>query len=357
MKKIISVFLITFLLLASTSGSLYGSTYDYKDEETLKIMDAVTKYLSIPLEEQKNLQVIDNIYIANSDLKKYKELQSKLLVEWYSGIGVKIEYYDLKVNINSIQNVDDLIKVDLNNIVTFKYMNADFLSGYTDNYILYLNKELLVEKEIYEMDSKAYLLESEINKKVGYNEYISDKIKTLKEKEIRLNNDIADFKNTFAKSKDSNKDSIELFGVIYNAQAAASWALANVYAPEEYDADCTNFVSKAIHAGGIPTDGTWYQGSNAWIRVIELRNWLLNKGYANEYSSYSFAQLGDVIQFKLRSNGLYTHSVIVTGKDNWSEYPYVSAHTSPRYNVLASIYYPDNDIKWSGYRVLDVHGN
>lgn len=83
---------------------------------------------------------------------------------------------------------------------------------------------------------------------------------------------------------------------------------------------------------------------------------LINKGYTTQYSSYSYAQLGDVIQYKNASNGLFTHSVIVTARDSWSEYPYISAHTNPRYNVLASFLYP-NSTTFSGYRVLDVHGN
>lgn len=31
------------------------------------------------------------------------------------------------------------------------------------------------------------------------------------------------------------------------------------------NADCTNFVSQCLKAGGLPTDGTWYKDRNAKV--------------------------------------------------------------------------------------------
>jgi hypothetical protein len=45
--------------------------------------------------------------------------------------------------------------------------------------------------------------------------------------------------------------------------------------------DCANYVSQAMLAGGIPTDGTWYPDSVAWKNTYELKDWLLAKGYAS----------------------------------------------------------------------------
>jgi len=38
-----------------------------------------------------------------------------------------------------------------------------------------------------------------------------------------------------------------------------------------YCADCANYVSQGLYAGGLPTDGTWYYGGTTWIRVGELQ--------------------------------------------------------------------------------------
>ncbi|MGE5605533.1 MAG: amidase domain-containing protein [Bacteroidota bacterium] len=362
MKKLLSIFTIIITLTLLFSSNLYATNATNENIE-----NTITQYLSNSLEEQKELKVIANNYIVpNSDLYKYDKLKSKLLVKWYKGIGVKIRSYNINLKINSIKVEENLIRVDLDSTIKFRYDNVDFDSGYTDNHIIYLTTagdKLLVEKDIFEMDKKAEEVEkNEIHNSLnhdGYKEYINNKIKLLEEREYTFEKDIERFKNPVKKEtplQATSLGNISLLSITYDSYAAASWALDHVYDQEDYPgADCTNFVSKALNHGGLPTDGTWYQGSNAWIRVIELRDWLVNKGYANQYSSYSYAQLGDVIQYKYASNGLFSHSVIVTGKDNWSSYPYVSAHTSARYNVLASIYYPDNPT-FSGYRVLDVHG-
>lgn len=358
--KISKIFMIIIALTLILSPNLYAiNVIDDKDE---RIKSILIGYLSNSLEEQKILKVITNNYIVpNSSLSEYDKLQSKLLVNWCKEIGVKIKSYNVDIRINSIEKTGEAIRIDLDNIVQFQYEKANFNSGYIDNHVIYLSEygdSLLVEKDIFEMDTQAKNIENDLlsfEGSDGYEKYISNKINILESREETFDEDVNEFKNQTNKKLPNN--SITPLSVTYNASAAANWALNHVYDAEDYpDADCTNFVSKALRAGGLPTDGTWYQGSEAWIRVIELRDWLINKGYATEYYSYSYAQLGDVIQYEKASNGVFTHSVIVTARDSWSEYPYVSAHSSPRRNVLASIYYPNNS-SWSGYRVLDVHGN
>lgn len=66
--------------------------------------------------------------------------------------------------------------------------------------------------------------------------------------------------------------------------------------------------------------------------IIELRNWLLNIGYAIEKDRYKYTRLGDIIQYKNKSS-VRKPSVIVTSTK--SKYPYVrvSAHSNNRCNV------------------------
>ena len=145
-------------------------------------------------------------------------------------------------------------------------------------------------------------------------------------------------------------------GKKYKGETAAKWAMENVYELPDYSSDCSNFVSKALHHGGLPKDGTWYEGSNAWIRVLELRNWLIYKGYAKEYKETSKAEIGDVIQL-YRSGHTdkwgWQHSLIVTYIDDYGEI-YVSARTRPARNVSLLQYYPS--IFWSNIRLLKIKG-
>ena len=107
------------------------------------------------------------------------------------------------------------------------------------------------------------------------------------------------------------------------------------------------------YGGGLRKDEIWYYHSNAWIRVIELRNWLLNRGHAQEKDHYKYADIGDIVQYYSKNKGRWAHSVIVTSRTN--KYPYirVSAHTTNRRDVnVSGIYYPRGD--YSNYRVLHI---
>lgn len=103
--------------------------------------------------------------------------------------------------------------------------------------------------------------------------------------------------------------------------------------------DCTNFVSQCIYHAGLPMTAHWYHNnkssySTSWIRVVELRDYLINnhlaKGYYEQMPNYpSGVNIeGTPIQF---SNGTtWSHSAIVLGKDNGGYY--VAEHTGPNGN-------------------------
>lgn len=366
MKKIMPILMVFALMLSILPYSTVNAASITNDVDSTsitneKIENILIGYFSNSLEVQSKLKEIDNKYVVpNSDLDKYVKLHSKVTVQWYEGTGEQTEWYKVNININSISKEKELIKVDVDNKVSLKYGNTSFDSSYVENHIVYLSNngnKLLVQRDIFDIERKAKEVEDEFNSygdSDGYKKYINNKISYLESKLLNVNNDVQKFKNE-VKSQ-SNSVEANAFNIMatatYDGNAAATWALNNVYSPEDYDgADCTNFVSKAINAGGIPTDSTWYQGSNAWIRVIELKNYLINKGRATEYSSYEYARIGDIIQY--HNGSVWRHSVIVTGKDNWNTYPYVSAHSNPQYNISASYYYPNG--YFSNYRVLDVY--
>lgn len=84
--------------------------------------------------------------------------------------------------------------------------------------------------------------------------------------------------------------------------------------------DCQNYVSQALNNGGLPTDGTWYKDSSAWISVPSFKDWLTSTG-----NGVSVNQLSLLIGGDLGFVGS-DHAVMVAGV---SPYTY-SAHTSDR---------------------------
>lgn len=95
--------------------------------------------------------------------------------------------------------------------------------------------------------------------------------------------------------------------------------------------DCTNYASQVLHAGGAPYDKTgnlrWSPGSDSWIRVVELRNYLLKNTYTGPFgkkvAKRSALTCGDLIQ---KEHKRTKHTVVIYkgGTDD----PVVTAHSS-----------------------------
>lgn len=356
MKKMLVLLLSCAMLFSSPLSALAneGTTNTGAKINETKLEEVLVGYFSNFLEVQKNLEKFDNEFVdESSKLKEYTDLHSELSINLYKKTVGQIDWYDVQIKVNSIENVDELTKVNVDNIVKLKYKNTDFDSDYIENHIIYIKNidgNMKIVEDIFDPAFTASEINSQvIGKQRNQDKYMENKVEDLKAKLENLDKYIEENK------PENEKGDVMPLAVVYDSRVAASWAYDNVYSTPDYGADCTNFVSKAINKGGIPTDGTWYQDSNAWIRVIELKDWLLNKGYGTQYSNYSYALLGDIIQYYSPSYGNWRHSVIVTAKDNWSSYPYVSAHSNPQRNVLASYYYP-NGTSYTDYRILDVHG-
>lgn len=169
----------------------------------------------------------------------------------------------------------------------------------------------------------------------------------------------------------------------YNASSAVNYAVryANSY-NSQYDSyfkDCTNFVSQALHAGGISmrnpsyvregitnTTSYWYsiryeewhtnnyvyrwKTSTSWINVDALYSYSVKHGAAvYTYNSLSGiqnnARIGDVVQLK-NAKGNWYHSIIITGGTR-GNYTYCG-HTTSRKNYPLKLI-KDND---TSYRII-----
>ncbi|WP_261303874.1 amidase domain-containing protein [Paenibacillus andongensis] len=136
--------------------------------------------------------------------------------------------------------------------------------------------------------------------------------------------------------------------IIYNrakvVQYAETWWQTPNPKYEEFEVDCTNFVSQCLFAGGAPMDytgkrdlGWWYAGkkgnhelwSFSWAVANSLQTFLSRsrrglKGHAVDDPRE--LQPGDTISYDWDGDGRYQHNTIVIGKDA-NGMPLVNAHT------------------------------
>ncbi|MCH5212063.1 MAG: RICIN domain-containing protein [Oscillospiraceae bacterium] len=102
--------------------------------------------------------------------------------------------------------------------------------------------------------------------------------------------------------------------------------------------DCANFVSQCMRAGGIPTDGTWYPNSSAWIGCTAQRKHFSSLGTLISNPSASQILKGNPVYYSSTSGSTWTHAGICVGT-NSAGTPVVNAHTNDRYHVTWTLGY------------------
>lgn len=111
-------------------------------------------------------------------------------------------------------------------------------------------------------------------------------------------------------------------------------------------ADCADYVSQAMYAGGIPIEaGVWqrfYDGNNgwSWTSGAGLKNYMVNKGYW-DLTTFDLCNAGNIIRW-LSSSDSANHVGMITLNDTVTHR--YTAHTSDRLNYLFtnSNYYQTN---------------
>ncbi|MDN5293665.1 MAG: hypothetical protein PWQ91_917 [Eubacteriales bacterium] len=164
--------------------------------------------------------------------------------------------------------------------------------------------------------------------------------------------------------------SVTIQGGLYNRSGAVNYAYRYVgsasdvpfyknYNPyyHAFSADCTNFVSQCLRAGGVPlvdawwrpwfASGDWYyyrRGTDSfdsnnddgwswsWVKVQSLYYHITGRLGFQAYSSGQL-QLGDIVQFDFNNDGILDHSAIVTSIDSRDGMRRVSYHTANRKDV------------------------
>lgn len=135
----------------------------------------------------------------------------------------------------------------------------------------------------------------------------------------------------------------------YNRQNAVNYALTYAENPNsDYryfsGADCTNFVSQCVYAGGWPKIGwnkyssshwfynSYYIYSYTWTRADYFGKFLAiysGRGFARSLSHHPWNQyfeIGDIVQADKDNNGKWDHTMIVTEVDG--DEMYMTYHSS-----------------------------
>ncbi|MGL4226416.1 MAG: amidase domain-containing protein [Rickettsia sp.] len=102
--------------------------------------------------------------------------------------------------------------------------------------------------------------------------------------------------------------------------------------------DCTNFVSQALHYGGIKKTSSWKPYSNQWVRVNELHDFLIYNNLAKEFNHLTDNMSGSLIQFFHPEKKTWTHSGILTHQTE-DDYLYC-CHSYDKLNYPLSLTYP-----------------
>lgn len=120
---------------------------------------------------------------------------------------------------------------------------------------------------------------------------------------------------------------------------------------ENAGGDCTNFISQALFYGGLKKTDSWQPYTAPWIRVKNLRDYLVFNGLATELPNVGKNFLGEIVQFSINEYDTWTHSVIITSKLPNDDYLYC-CHSYDKLNYPLSKSYP---IIYPKIRVLDLN--
>ncbi|RXI44924.1 hypothetical protein DP145_11645 [Clostridium tetani] len=340
-------------------GSLKNAYIIKGDEITNEDINAlIDNYFNWIYENLINNTIgeLQNI-VGNNKLAEFKKSKLKWLINWYGKKDEEIKDYKIYTEINDVDingniiyiNViygEDLILKSSSDIVQ-KIRNQE-------HKILAKNvgSKLVIIHDYYndELADEMFLVS---DREFKTNKKVKSINKKLEKKTLEINKNIKKIDKLVKQYKRNLHNTLQINNIQerkypgYDGIAAAKYAVkyAINYNPEYQDyngrgGDCTNFISQCIYAGGIPTDNVWYKDSHAWIRVVELRSWLLKKGYARELTVQDNAKEGDLIQLR-NSGGYWYHSLIVTYKNPTNGEPFVSCHTGDYVNRALSTYTTD----------------
>ncbi|QFT90213.1 Putative amidase domain protein [Bacillus sp. THAF10] len=314
----------------------------------------------------ENIMLVDLENLVKSHLEE-NQLNHHLSVETYTEYLMSLLIEDADPILANHPNYEQILYYAAEYIYELEKLQTAAIT----------NPEVLDEIENFDLGDKLDSTLKEIKHEIAQEEnQIEEDIKSFRETSIQP---IKLMENVNNGGKIGIQD---IGGSGWNGAAAASYAY-DWYKKRnsQYDShtlNCTNFVSQAIHAGGMSekklsplprhiydTTSYWYSdrthecvGSNScryhyheatsWIRVVDFYSyWSKTKNVtisSTKSTIVSNSLVGDVVQLKRASDGRWFHSMIVNRKANGTIY--LAGNTNDTYDK------PLTDISAQSFRVI-----
>lgn len=333
-----------------------------KDDNS-QVKMVIEQYFTNELKTMSTHKPIDSEkIIGNEILRQYNDVKTDVVASWYKEIDETLKEYKLYLDYDSISFNGATCEVNVvkGTDLIFEKSSQITQQSRGENHKIALNKldgKWMINEDMYFEEGERDSFDEQLTKE-EYKDRLVKKIDDLKYKKDNVKVEAEKLKNEKTKYL-LNKPSASIMSYSgYNGIAARDYAYTyHKYYNTNYSdwgadgGDCTNFVSQCLKAGGIPTDTRWFKDSNPWIRVVELRDWLISKGYATEYSWQSNCKVGDVIQLFNAVKQRYSHSLLISYIDGYGQV-FVSAHDSDVYNYGLYNYYPSSS--WTNIRFLKI---
>lgn len=357
MKKIL-LFLSTIVMLSFLFTTSVVNAENITDMDQISVakvqintyLDALNHSL-VDDTIQKNIRdLIDN---SNITLSNYIAGRHSIYSEWAKNNNVKFTNVSVNIDNDNIKYDKGKIYANLSTTTTVTY---EYISGkgsgipntfkFSETHSLVLENRngiyKVVEDNFYD-PLRPDLSEDHVNKKI-FNYNVDSNIANnvlMNQKSIIPNSYKTVYYQTAAAAAYADKwtDNSGSSGTPHNPNYN--------YYPNN---DCANFVSQCMgdsNAGNLPTDGTWYPYSLAWINADSLYNYIVNnRGWLRAYStstSYldSYAKqmkVGDLVFYRWSTSGsTKDHVSIVVAFDSAGN-PLVDAHTNNRWHYPWSLY-------------------
>lgn len=249
-----------------------------------------------------------NNLICNKDLILMLSLKSKYMNLNKNKINT-ISYH-IKFNDSKQITPDDFL-IDTTLLFKFNYSKSNITSNGRSDY-LFLLKKINSTWLINNIYSKEQF--NHISSKSNCNEFLTDYTNHLKSSIDNINSLLCSTSKfpTIYKCLDSSSRRYNKAAASLYAQTYALDYNKDYLSFDGNGGDCTNFVSQALKAGGVPTTKTWKPYTNPWIRVKELRNYLIYNKLASEKYIIDSTCLGCVVQFYNAERKDWTHSGIIS---------------------------------------------
>lgn len=302
--------------------------------------------------EQASVQGIANLQ-QNSEITA-EEMRLLLISKMEEKMDFKVVSAKTSYSVSKTQNEGSTVYLDV-----YEWTDVDYVgeSGLTDTFGYGVDHKMTLEKNgsEYKLISDTY----DEGPLTGMSSELSNKeFKQLMSADYSILSDLGD------ESENAQTNSVERTVSGYNPYEAANYADKWVYPnanggqgdntgyyntsqyATNYGADCANYVSQCMYAGGVKMDSTsnssgwWYDRQDLWSTVWFTADphfkYFADKhiSYKNLSSSADSSNIipGNPVYHDANSDGTINHATICVGYDS-SGVPIVNSHSDDYFHV------------------------